>query len=135
MATFRLSCVSSARNTSPIPVARARFEREAKSAAALDYPFICKIYEIAELNGRRCIVMEHVAGQTLESRLAEGPLAPAEAIRLAAEVAEALEQAHARRILSLPIWKLGDDYAIDLEWTILRPYENWARHLDQLAEA
>ena len=37
-------------------------------------------------------------------------------------------------IHSLPIWKLGYDYAIDLEWTILRPYENWAKHLDQLAE-
>ena len=38
-------------------------------------------------------------GQTLETRLASGPLAPAEAIQIAAEVAEALEQAHARRIL------------------------------------
>ena len=80
-------------------VARGRFEREAKSAAALDHPFICKIHEFTEIDGRSCIVMEHVAGQTLESRLASGPLAPAEAIQIAAEVAEALEQAHARRIL------------------------------------
>ena len=81
------------------PVARGRFEREAKSAAALDHPYICKIHEFTEVDGQPCIVMEHVAGQTLESRLAQGPLAPAEAIQLAAEVAEALEQAHARRIL------------------------------------
>ena len=81
------------------PVARARFEREAKSAAALDHPYICKIYEFATLNGRAAIVMEHVAGQTLESRLASGPLAPAEAIQLAAEVVEALVEAHSRRIL------------------------------------
>ena len=81
------------------PVALARFEREAKSAAALDHPYICKIDEFAEVEGRAAIVMERVAGQPLESRLAEGPLAPAQAIQIAAEVAEALEQAHARRIL------------------------------------
>lgn len=36
-------------------------------------------------------------------------------------------------IHSLPIWKLGYDYIIDLDWTILRPYKNWADHLDALA--
>ena len=77
------------------PVARGRFEREAKSAAALDHPYICKIYEFAKVDGHAAIVMEHVAGQTLESKLAEGPLAPAQAIQIAAEMAEA----HARRII------------------------------------
>ena len=81
------------------PVALARFEREAKSAAALDHPYICKIYEFAKVDGRAAIVMEHVAGQTLESKLAEGPLAPAQAIQIAAEMAEALTEAHTRRIL------------------------------------
>ena len=81
------------------PVARGRFEREAKSAAALDHPFICKIYEVAQVDGRAGIVMEHVAGQTLESRLVEGALAPAEAIQIAVEMAEALTEAHAHRIL------------------------------------
>ena len=81
------------------PVARGRFEREAKSAAALDHPFICKIHEFTQIDGRPCIVMEHVAGQTLEARLVEGALAPAEAIQIAAEIAEALTEAHAHRIL------------------------------------
>ena len=81
------------------PVTRGRFDREAKAAAALDHPFICKIHEITEIDGRACIVMEHVSGQTLERVLAAGRLAPAQAIQIAAEVAEALEQAHARRIL------------------------------------
>ena len=79
--------------------ARERLRREARSAAALDHPYICKIHEIADIDGRTGIVMEHVAGQTLESRLADGPLAPAEAIQLAAEVVEALSEAHAHRIL------------------------------------
>ncbi len=36
-------------------------------------------------------------------------------------------------IHSLPIWKLGYDYIVDLEWTLLRPYEHWAKQLDELA--
>ncbi len=35
-------------------------------------------------------------------------------------------------IHSLPIWKLGYEYMVDLDWTILRPYENWSKHLDTL---
>ena len=34
---------------------------------------------------------------------------------------------------SLPIWKLGYDYLVDMEWTLLRPYENWAKQLEELA--
>ncbi len=81
------------------PVARQRFEREAKSAAALDHPFICKIHEIAKVDGKTCIAMEHVSGQTLDQVLADGPLEPSRALEIAAEVVEALEQAHARRVL------------------------------------
>jgi adenylate cyclase len=72
---------------------------EAKAAAALDHPFICKIYEVAELGGRSCIVMEYVAGETLERRLRRGPLPLVEALRLAEEIAEAIEAAHKRRLV------------------------------------
>ena len=34
---------------------------------------------------------------------------------------------------SLPIWNLGYDYIVDMEWTMLRPYENWAKQLDDLS--
>ena len=76
------------------PRARERFEREAKAAAALDHPYICKIHEITRLDGRACIVMEYVDGETLAARLELK-----DAVHVALEIAEALEEAHRRRLL------------------------------------
>ena len=81
------------------PQARERFQREAKSAAALDHPFICKIYEVTEADGRPCIAMEYVVGETLEARLERGRLKLREVVALGTEVAEALEEAHGHRIV------------------------------------
>jgi adenylate cyclase len=72
---------------------------EARAAAALDHPFICKIYEVTTLDGRPCIAMEYVRGETLERRLRRGALPLAEALRVGEEVAEALEAAHKRRLV------------------------------------
>jgi TolB-like protein/predicted Ser/Thr protein kinase len=81
------------------PTARKRFLREAKSAAALDHPFICKIYEIGEAQGRIFIAMEYVQGMTLEEKLAEGPLPARDVLETAREIADALEGAHKRGIV------------------------------------
>jgi len=72
---------------------------EARAAAALDHPFICAIYEVTALDGRPCIAMEYVRGETLERRLRRGPLTIADALRVAEEIAEALEAAHRRRVI------------------------------------
>ncbi len=80
-------------------VARRRFLREAQSAAALDHPFICHIHEIGEADGKDFIAMEYVEGRTLRDRLAPGPLAIAECLKIALEIAEALEKAHQNRIV------------------------------------
>jgi adenylate cyclase len=72
---------------------------EARAAASLDHPFICSIYEVTTLNGRPCIVMEFVRGQTLERRLRRGPVPIADALHIAEEIAEALEAAHRRRVI------------------------------------
>ncbi len=74
---------------------RARFEREARAAAALSHPGICLLYDYGESDGRPFIVLEHLAGGTLEDRLAAGePLPDEEAARIARELAAALAHAH-----------------------------------------
>ena len=81
------------------PTAKKRFLREAKSAAALDHPFICNIYEVGEEDGLSFIAMEYVQGQTLQEAVAKGPLPLKEALEKAIEIAEALETAHKHNIV------------------------------------
>jgi eukaryotic-like serine/threonine-protein kinase len=81
------------------PSARKRLRREAAAAAALDHPYICKVFEIGEHGEVIFLVMEFIAGETLHQRLGSGSLPLAEALRIAAEVAEALEEAHNNRFV------------------------------------
>jgi len=76
------------------PRMRERFIREAKSAAALDHPFICKIYETGEHHGKTFIAMEYIEGKTLKERMEQERVPLREAIRITLEIAEALETAH-----------------------------------------
>ena len=75
-------------------VAQKRFLREAQSAAALDHPYICKIYETGDADGKSFIAMEYVKGQTLKEKLLEGPVRLKETLQIGMEIAEALEEAH-----------------------------------------
>jgi eukaryotic-like serine/threonine-protein kinase len=79
--------------------AHRRFIREARSAAALDHPYICHINEVADSDGRDFIVMEYVDGQSLKDKLERSPLPPEEILPIAIEVAEALETAHTKGII------------------------------------
>jgi serine/threonine protein kinase/tetratricopeptide (TPR) repeat protein len=79
--------------------ARRRFMQEARSAAALDHPYICKIYEIGEVKGKSFLAMEYIGGETLADRLKGRSLPLAETLRIALEIAEALETAHRERIV------------------------------------
>jgi serine/threonine protein kinase/tetratricopeptide (TPR) repeat protein len=78
---------------------KGRFLREAKSAAALDHPFICKIYETGEVEGKAFIVMEYIEGKTLRDKMEGEPLPLREALSVALEIAEALERAHDKAIV------------------------------------
>ena len=77
----------------------ARLVREARAAAALDHPYACAIHEVSTEEGRPYIVMEYVEGKTLAARLERGPLPPEEAVRIAEEIAEALEAAHSKGLV------------------------------------
>ena len=76
------------------PAALARFEREARFLAALNHPNIASIYGIEEHDGERFLVLELVPGETLDGLLARGPLPLDQTLRIALEVANALEAAH-----------------------------------------
>jgi len=79
--------------------ARQRLRREAAAAAALDHPFICKVFEIGEEGDVLFLVMEFIDGETLHRLLRSRTLRLPEALRLAGEVAEALEKAHEQRFV------------------------------------
>jgi serine/threonine-protein kinase len=74
--------------------ARARLLREARSAAALNHPNICTVYEVGEAEGQAYIAMELVPGQPLSAKLAGGSLPPAEVLRYGLQLADALTHAH-----------------------------------------
>ena len=74
--------------------AKKRLVREAKAAAQLDHPNICSIYEVAEEDGQSFIVMQFIEGETLAARIQRNPMDLQEALDVAAQVADALAEAH-----------------------------------------
>lgn len=76
-----------------------RFLHEARAAAALDHPHICGIYEIEDDGDRLFMVMPLLEGKSLDKRLADGPLPLTEAVDIAIQTAEALEEAHRKEII------------------------------------
>jgi serine/threonine protein kinase len=76
-----------------------RFEQEAKAIAALSHPNILAIYEFGSDQDHTFAAMELLEGETLDERLAEGPLQPRKAIELATQIADGLAAAHERGIV------------------------------------
>ncbi len=81
------------------PDRRSRFEGEARALAALNHPHIGAIYGLEETADVAALVLELVDGVTLAERLATGPLAHDEIVRIARQLADGLEAAHDRGIL------------------------------------
>jgi eukaryotic-like serine/threonine-protein kinase len=77
----------------------ARFQREAKLLASLDHPNIASIYGLEDSGGTPALVMQLVEGPTLADRIKAGPTPVDEAVRIARQIADALEYAHERGII------------------------------------
>src|SRR5262249_36295049 len=78
---------------------KARFEREAQTIAGLNHPHICVLYDVGHQDGTDYLVMEYLEGQTLAARLQRGAFQLDEALKIAIEVAEALDKAHRQGVV------------------------------------
>ena len=81
------------------PDRRSRFDREARVLASLNHPHIGAIYGFEDLGGTPALILELVDGDTLAERIAPGPLPFPEALRIAHQIAEALEAAHEHGVI------------------------------------
>jgi serine/threonine protein kinase/Tfp pilus assembly protein PilF len=79
--------------------AKERFVREAQAAAALSHPNICTVYEIDEEEGKSFIVMEYIEGQSIREKVKISPLEISEALDIAIQAAQGLQEAHKRGII------------------------------------
>jgi serine/threonine protein kinase len=77
----------------------ARFQREAEILASLNHPNIAAIYGLERSGGATALVMELAEGPTVADRVAHGPIPVDEALRIAKQIAEALEAAHDQGII------------------------------------
>ena len=81
------------------PDLKQRFEREARTVAALNHPHICTLYDIGSQDGIDFLVMEYLEGETLAQRVTKGALPLDQALKYAIEIADALDKAHRKGIV------------------------------------
>jgi serine/threonine protein kinase len=78
---------------------RTRFQRESFAAAALQEPHVIPIHDWGEIDGNLYIDMRLVKGQTLHDAIAQGPIEPQRAVAIITQIAEALDAAHAEKLI------------------------------------
>src|SRR5262245_21718094 len=77
----------------------ARFQREARVLASLNHSNIAAIYGVEEIDNRHFLVMELVSSETLADRIKRASIPNEEALPIAKQIAEALEEAHDKGII------------------------------------
>jgi TolB-like protein/Tfp pilus assembly protein PilF/predicted Ser/Thr protein kinase len=82
-----------------IPEVHERFTREAQAAAALDHPNICTVYEFDQADATSFISMAYIEGQSLRKRTESCPVGLEEALNIARQVAEGLQEAHKKGVV------------------------------------
>src|SRR5262245_18981216 len=78
---------------------RLRFEREARAIAAMNHPNICALYDIGSTDTAMFLVLELLSGETLETRIARGPIPIDEALPIAIAVVDTLAALHQRGLI------------------------------------
>src|SRR6202011_260954 len=73
---------------------RERFDREARTISQLDHPHICALHDVGDQDGTSFLVMQYLAGETLEAWLRKGALPIDQALPYAIQIADALNKAH-----------------------------------------
>jgi Tol biopolymer transport system component len=81
------------------PIAKQRFEREAKTISGLNHPNICTLHDVGSQDGMDYLVMECLEGETLAKRLEKGPLPLEQTLKYGAQIAEALDKAHKNGVI------------------------------------
>jgi serine/threonine protein kinase len=84
------------------PALRERFEREARTIAALNHPHICTLYDVGRHAGTDFLVLEYLEGQTLADRLTKGALPLDQALAIGIQIADALATAHRAGVVHRP---------------------------------
>jgi len=122
--------------------ARRRFRKEALALARLNHPHIATIHDFDSQAGVDFLVMEHVPGSSLAEKLAAGPLTEKDTLRLGAQVAAALDEAHQQRIVhrdlkpgNIVLTSRGDVKVLDFGLAkLLQPAEGEAVTAESFAE-
>jgi serine/threonine protein kinase len=78
---------------------KVRFQREARAISSLQHTNICTLFDVGHQDGTDYLVMEYLEGETLAARLVKGPLPPDEVLKIAIEIAHALDKAHQHAIV------------------------------------
>ena len=81
------------------PEVRERFLQEARSAATLDHPYICRIYDADEADGRLYLAMAYIEGDSLAELLNGEGLSPRQVVALVGKLAVAMQEAHLRKVV------------------------------------